>query len=462
MKKIFAAALALVLALSIIGCSVAPSAGEGDTAVVDSDEAVATIGDRKVTFGEYKQLFDAYAQYYAMMGYDISADEEGTKQLQDGIIDALVVNEIIAYQAAQSGYDKLSDEKLAEIEEQAAADLNSIVEEYRKQAESDAEADSSIDVEERLAEYIADEAEAYTGERMTAEEYGKWILENSTESAIGESFKEAMLKDVTVSDEEIKSWYDENLKTQQETYDNNPENYKADKEAEELYGGDPVLYVPEGYSRVLHILITPEDAISDEYSEKFSEMEGLKSEYGELAFTVNVEGGEGADRLKEIKAEYGKLKAEADKLKDEHLAPSVEKAKEAYGKLQSGEEFSKVAEEYSPDIENGENGLLISVKHTGSYDWSKEVKDAFAKIKQGEYTEPVKDDEGVHILYYLSDEPAGEAGLDSVKDRIKELLLSDVREEEWEQMLETWKNDESVHLNEELVRSVTYSPVSVG
>ena len=398
MKKIFAAALALVLALSVIGCSVAPSAGEGDTAVVDSDEAVATIGDRKVTFGEYKQLFDAYAQYYAMMGYDISADEEGTKQLQDSIIDALVVNEIIAYQAAQSGYDKLSDEKLAEIEEQAAADLNSIVEEYRKQAESDAEADSGIDVEERLAEYIADEAEAYTGERMTAEEYGKWILENSTESAIGESFKEAMLKDVTVSDEEIKSWYDENLKTQQDAYDKNPENYKADKEAEELYGGDPVLYVPEGYSRVLHILITPEDAISDEYSEKFSEMEDLKSEYGELAFTVNVEGGEGADRLSEIKTEYNKLKADADKIKDEYLAPSVEKAKEAYAKLQAGEEFSKVVKEYSPDTEGNENGLLISVKHSGNYDWSKEVKDAFAKIKQGEYTEPVKDDEGVHIL----------------------------------------------------------------
>ena len=238
MKKIFAAALALVLALSIVGCSVAPSAGEGDTAVVDSDEAVATIGDRKVTFGEYKQLFDAYAQYYAMMGYDISTDEEATKQLQDSIIDALVVNEIISYQAAQSGYDKLSDEKLAEIEEQAAEDLDSIVAEYRKQAESDAEDDSSVNVEERLAEYIADEAEAYTGERMTAEEYGKWILENSTESAIGDAFREAMLKDVTVSDEEIKSWYDENLKTQQETYDNNPENYKEDKEAEELYGGD--------------------------------------------------------------------------------------------------------------------------------------------------------------------------------------------------------------------------------
>ena len=336
------------------------------------------------------------------------------------------------------------------------------MEEYRKQAESDAEADSGIDVEERLAEYIADEAEAYTGERMTAEEYGKWILENSTESAIGESFKEAMLKDVTVSDEEIKSWYDENLKTQQETYDNNPENYKADKEAEELYGGDPVLYVPEGYSRVLHILITPEDAISDEYSEKFSEMEDLKSEYGELAFTVNVEGGEGADRLNEIKTEYNKLKADADKIKDEYLAPSVEKAKEAYAKLQTGEEFSKVAKEYSPDTEGNENGLLISVKHSGSYDWSKEVKDAFAKIKQGEYTEAVKDDEGVHILYYLSDEPAGEVGLDSVKDKIKEILMIDVQEDEWNQMLETWKNDESVSLNEELVRSVTYSPVSVG
>ena len=140
----------------------------------------------------------------------------------------------------------------------------------------------------------------------------------------------------------------------------------------------------------------------------------------------------------------------------------VEKAKEAYAKLQAGEEFSKVAKEYSPDTEGNENGLLISVKHSGSYDWSKEVKDAFAKIKQGEYTEAVKDDEGVHMLYYLSDEPAGEVGLDSVKDKIKEILMIDVQEDEWNQMLETWKNDESVSLNEELVRSVTYSPVSVG
>ena len=39
--------------------------------------------------------------------------------------------------------------------------------------------------------------------------------------------------------------------------------------------------------------------------------------------------------------------------------------------------------------------------------------------------------------------------------------MLEVQEDEWNQMLETWKNDESVSLNEELVRSVTYSPVSV-
>lgn len=462
MKKIFAAALALVLALSMAGCGTAPSSGEGDTEVIDSGEAVATVGDREVTFEEYKELFDAYAQYYAMMGYDISTDEEATKELQDGVIDALVVNEIIAYQAAQAGYDKLSDEKLAELEEQVAEEMDSIVEEYRQQAESDAEEDSSVNVEERIAEYIADEAEAYTGERMTEEEYGQWILESITESAVGDALREAMLKDVAVSDASIQSWYDENLNSQQESYDANPENYKADKEAEELYGGDPVLYVPEGYSRVLHILITPEDAIPEEYDEKLSEMEELKSEYGELAFAVNVEGGEGAERLGEIKAEYNRLKAEADKIKDEYFAPAAAKAKEAYDKLQSGEEFSKVAEEYSPYTEGNENGLLISVKYSGSYDWSDEVKDAFARIKQGEYTEAVQDDEGVHILYYLSDEPAGEVGLESVRDKIDELLLVEVQEDEWNQVLETWKNDESVSLNEELVRSVAYNPDLVG
>lgn len=455
MKKIFAAALALAMMFTAVGCNSITSS-TSDTSGTDADVAVATIGDREVAFSEYKQLFDLYAGYYAMMGYDISTDEEATQQLQDDVIDALVLNEIIAYQAAEAGFNQLSEEKLAEIEKNAQEDLESIVEECKAQAESDAEDDSSVNVEERTAEYVADQAESYAGERMTADEFGEWIQENYIENAIGEAFREEMVRDVTVSDSSIQSWYDENLEQQKADYDEDPEGYKSAKETEELYGGSPVLYTPEGYSRVLEILITPTDAISEEYSNKFDEMQNLESEYGELAFTVQVEGGTGAARLNEIKKEYKAAKAEADKLLDEYFKPSVEKANEAYAKLQAGEKFEDVAAEYSDETNAPEKGLLISQK-SSSYDWSDEIKAAFAKLKLGEYTKPIKDDNGVHILYYLSDEPAGEIPLDDVKDAIRELLLDDAQQEEWNQMLETWKNDGSVSLNEELIRSVAYN-----
>ncbi|MBR2328431.1 MAG: hypothetical protein IKA58_00920, partial [Clostridia bacterium] len=310
MKKILALIFALVMALSAAACSSAPAAegsAEAEVIVFDPEAPIVTIGDEVITFGEYEELFNTYAEYYAMMGYDMENDAETVESLQDFIVDTLVEEKVIAYQAKENGYDQLSDEKIAEIEVTAAAELEDMAAMLREQAEADAKEDSTINVEERLAELFADETEYYTGTRMTQEEMGQWIKDYYMESAVTQTFREAMLADVTVSDEEIKAWYDSALAEDAEVYAENPEYYKGDKESEELYGDYPVLFAPEGYKRMLHILIMPEDAMADEYYDKETTIETLRAEYGELAFAVDVEGGEGADRMKEIVSEYKQL-----------------------------------------------------------------------------------------------------------------------------------------------------------
>ena len=465
MKKIFALMLTIIMVLSVAGCSASPAAegpAETQVTVFDPEAPVATIGDEVITFGEYEELFNTYAEYYAMMGYDMENDAETVESLQDFIVDTMVEEKVIAYQARENGYGELSAEKLAEIEVTAAAELEDMVSMLREQAEAEAKEDSSVNAEERFAELLGDETEYYTGVRMSEEEMGQWIVDYYMESAVNDAFREAMLADVTVSDEAIQAWYDEAAAEDAEIYAQNPEYYKDDKESEEIYGDYPVVYAPEGYKRMLHILIMPEEPMADEYYDKEATIETLRAEYGELAFAVEVEGGEGADRMKEIQAEYRQLTADMEKLEKEYFAPALAKAKEAHAKLEAGESFEAVMAEYGQDMEQSEKGRLISNQYVSDYDWSNEVKAEFATLKVGEYSAVVQDDDGCHILYYLADEPAGNAELDTVKEAIRQQLLYEAQDEEWLALIEAWKNDGSVVLEHDLIHSLEYQPVAAG
>ena len=137
-------------------------------------------------------------------------------------------------------------------------------------------------------------------------------------------------------------------------------------------------------------------------------------------------------------------------------------ANEAYAKLKTGESFETVMAEYNQDTEQTEKGRLISNQYVSDYDWSNEVKAEFATLKIGEYSKVVQDDEGCHILYYLSDEPAGNAELDTVKEAIRQQLLFEAQDEEWMALVEAWKNDGSVKLDHDLIHSLEYHPVAVG
>lgn len=471
MKKFFALLLALSMALAL-GCERkvpvmetpagdAANMSEAEITQADENAVVASVGGEEISFGEYQELFNTYAEYYVMMGYDLSAPE-ALESLQDFIVDMLVEEKLVYYQAVQAGYGELSAVEQEEVAEQAKADMDGIVAMLKEQADADAEEDTSINAEERLAELIADEAEYATGIRMTQEELEAWYADMYTRNWVCNKFQEEALAEVSVTDEEVKARYDEWAAEDKAKYDETPGQYKIDKENEELYGEDPVLYAPEGYKRALHIFIAPEEELPAEYTDANSQMDALRQEYGQLAFDAQVLKVDDKGRLNEIAKEYAGLAGKAEDILAEYNAPSVARAEEALDRLEAGESFAAVMEEYSMSVNDPEKGVLISNEHVsesdfyGEEDWSNEIKSAFATLDIGQHTGIIQDDEGCHILYYLADEPAGMVELGGVQEVIRGLMLTEAQTEEWTELMDIWRNDGSVELNQELIRSVAY------
>ena len=99
----------------------------------------------------------------------------------------------------------------------------------------------------------------------------------------------------------------------------------------------------------------------------------------------------------EIKQYYEDNKDQFAKRDASHILVEDEKtAKEIKEKLDNGEDFAKLAKEYSKDTANAENGGNLGTFSKGQM--VKEFEDAAFNLKEGEISEPVKTQFGYHII----------------------------------------------------------------
>lgn len=99
----------------------------------------------------------------------------------------------------------------------------------------------------------------------------------------------------------------------------------------------------------------------------------------------------------EIKEYFEDNKDQFAKRDASHILVEDEKtAKEIKEKLDNGEDFAKLAKEYSKDSANAENGGNLGTFSKGQM--VKEFEDAVFKLKEGEISEPVKTQFGYHII----------------------------------------------------------------
>ncbi|RKD73442.1 foldase protein PrsA [Sinobaca qinghaiensis] len=102
------------------------------------------------------------------------------------------------------------------------------------------------------------------------------------------------------------------------------------------------------------------------------------------------------------------------------LTEDKETAEEIKAKLDNGENFAEIAEEYSTDTASAENGGELGFFGTG------EMAEAFEKaafdMEPGEISEPVETEFGFHIINVTDKKEAEEAALEDSRAEIEETL----------------------------------------
>jgi parvulin-like peptidyl-prolyl isomerase len=462
MKKFCKAGIALLLTatmmLPLAGCSLKDEAAGSQ---YTDDEVVAKVGDAEITLGDYQELFNYYLQYYQSYGSDPTTSKESLESFQDDIMNTLLREKVIPYQAKKLLGEELTAEQQTELDSRVEKELKSWDDYFREQAQSEYEADNTVDVEARVKELYEQEAQ-YSGTDYDG--LIGMIKESVTNSYYEELLRDNVFTDLSVTDEEAKKWYDDSIAADTKSYDEDPASYFDRVSEFETYGGQPVTYSPGGYGRVMHILVAPDTELGEDYTTKTIEMDELLTEYGRLSMESEYTKDSAAPidnsvRLAEIMTEYYGLKDEADALWNEHYADSKTKIEEAYSKLQSGTDFAEVMKEYTQDTDfaqyevYSQKGKLISSEYDNSY-WSEAVINAYKALTPGSYSPIFKDEEGYHIIYFVAEEQKGADPFEDMKENIVNMLLSDKQAQEWETLMAEWTADKSVTVYTEKIRGV--------
>src|SRR5699024_2829433 len=118
----------------------------------------------------------------------------------------------------------------------------------------------------------------------------------------------------------------------------------------------------------------------------------------------------------ELKEKYDRMKTE---IEAQHiLVEDEETAKKVKKKLDKGEEFGKLAKEYSSDEGRKDNDGEVGYFSSG--DMVKEFEDVAYEMKEGEISDPVLSEFGVHIIK-VTDKRESEEDIGSFKENKDEI-----------------------------------------
>lgn len=467
-KQMLAALLAVTLMLSVMGCALkddatdtasSSNASSGDA--VDNDAVAVKIGDKyTITRGEIEDQYDymiqIYSTYYGMTAPTEDADIES---MQDNAIASLVADKIQLYEVDLLGIT-LTDEEKADVDAQVEEVMQYYLDSFRSQAEDE----GAEDVEARALELFQEQLD-YEEMEMNVDGFRAYITDRYTSDALKAALKAKITEEVTATEDEIQTYYDENLASQKEAYDATPTDYLSAAESAQSGDGAPVLYAPAGYVRVRSISITPETELSADYDTLQTDLDALAAKYGAAALdalaakyaaqgtdpataSLDVSAAE-IDGYTDMLTEYLDKKAQADALYEEYIKDARAKADEAYAALQAGTSFADVMAQYGEDTMYTttpsfvDTGILMYMAGEDTT-WDAKLTAAVGLLKAGEYSPIIQIGDMFYILQLVGDEPAGEKTVADAHDAIMAAIIATKSDTLWNETLDGWQNDTSI------------------
>jgi len=390
MKKLVCL-LALVLAIAMLaGCSL--------VSVNPEKVIVAKVGDKTITKAEFDT---AFAEFLAGYGYTVDSEELADQigEIKQNYIDLMVQDLVQTQKLVELGLDQISDEEKAAAEAEVDAwyqeSIASLAENYSSEEDPEAAAKEYID--SYLTSY------GTTLEQMKSDEVNSIPLNKLFDQVTA---------DVTVSEDDVKAKYDEQVETDKELYSADLATFISARSY-----GTTIYYNPEGCFFVKHILIAlPEEQQDEIYA--------LRSD----------------DDVTVV--------ATADAKRDEYLAAIAEKAQMVLDKVTAGGDFELLLEEFGEDpgmkSDTYADGYLTYV---GNTNYMTEFTEACDKLTADGMTSGlVATDYGYHIIRRVSTLASGAVAYDEVKAELEASLLDTAKEDAYTAQVQAWQDEMGVEI----------------
>ena len=313
-------------------------------------------------------------------------------------------------------------------------------------AEPDAEAAAYF--EELLAEHAEHVATTGLSEEAAREaQIAHLASEGTTRERVQDSYRqeyvynlveEYVASSVTVTEDEVKLIYDEQVAADEEQYASSTYLYENAQ-----ISGTPIAWNPEGYRTVKHILFLTSDEQTTAQAEISTQITAVDSEIAALDTTA-----EGyAAALTELNAKKADLEAQQTALNEEIIASFKEKTDAVYARLANGEAFDALMAELGEDPGMKSEPAMTTGYYVkaDSSTWDINFRDAAMALEAiGDVSQPVLTASGVHIVYYNSDVTAGAVDFESLREALTENLLTTKQEDAFNAACTEWMNAATV------------------
>ncbi|MCM1298125.1 MAG: peptidylprolyl isomerase [Firmicutes bacterium] len=363
-NKVCAFIAAASLAITLSACS---DSGSKAVAYLENPPE----GSKNEFVITYDQWYSEYKFNLLNGGFSEENDPEAAKSYRESILDYQVREKIVLYLAKEMEItaEGFTEEEILQVNEGAermmeSAKLNR--EEAAKAELGDAFTEAELSAkEEQLLEELLKEC-GYTADIFTTWKTNEMIQQKFIEKA-----SEA------VTEEQIDALVNENVERAKEYY-------LSDNAVYEQYY--TAFYIPEG-SRIVQQIVV------------------LIDETARSQITAYRNGGD--DEM-------------ADSLLEEELKKIKPQIDEAYQKLQSGEKWETVQEQYNQDENTG--GVDFTVFPQSSSVKQDIIDTAMSVEKKGGYSEIAQSDSGYYILLYKDDAAVTQEDMDSLREQAEEYL----------------------------------------
>lgn len=435
-KRLMALALAATL-MCLPGASLAEDAAATDapaaieetttTAAEDPNEVLATVNGVEITRAKFNTIYQSMLSVYSQE-YDMT-NESRQAALRQNALFVAIQRELMNQKLVELGLS-LTDEERAAAEAEAQSTWDDIV---QSGMEYFGITDDSTDEERTNAtmKILAIlEANGFTEESYKA---------SCVEAAGYNKIIDEIVKDVTVSDEDVQTEFDALVEDDKERYEGHADVYENDQYMNRLYAAygytdyiTPQYYMPSGYRGISHILLNVDDDLLETYT-------SLLATYEEQQDQIEA-GEEVTDELVTLEQVEAAKQAIIDSVQ-----PTIDEINQ---KLADGVSFDALIQEYGtdPGMDDETTRAEGYSVNMDSINWNPAfTAGAFTMDKLGDISEPIVGSYGVHILKYVRDVPSGAVELDDdLREYLRTELLPIKQQETFNAAITKWMDEANI------------------